>query len=376
MAAKPAFAKAALVPRMPPPIAFADQLDNLAGPLFGSSLFPYLAFLYFICQDVNKLSPVAKAGFVSLLAFVFATIVTSIIAVKVYGTTLANVDWLHAGAEQLLTLTNIVEVLGLKLTLDAFISNAPVDPDAPLTAPKLAGTTAAGTVAITALVASITTGGLVDHSPFLGGIGNLPEGVWGLGFVEPANALSLPTWVIHVSSLLEWLVAMGLVWRIGLVTGNEKWKGLTWAMIPSHSSGICACVYHLFYNAESLTFVVLLQAALTLLGNCTLAFAAGRLAYSNGWRPPLISEGTAPADPPTAAPVLVDGSAGDTSALLTIAALSVGLSYFIKYGETLAPIFMEAPAWAPALLIGGFTCLNAWKWQQRSQAGDDFSGLI
>lgn len=28
---------------------------------------------------------------------------------------------------------------------------------------------------------------------------------------EPANALSLPTWAIHTSSVLEWITAMGLM---------------------------------------------------------------------------------------------------------------------------------------------------------------------
>ena len=28
---------------------------------------------------------------------------------------------------------------------------------------------------------------------------------------EPANALSLPTWMVHVSSVVEWVVAMGLM---------------------------------------------------------------------------------------------------------------------------------------------------------------------
>lgn len=28
---------------------------------------------------------------------------------------------------------------------------------------------------------------------------------------EPANALSLPTWMVHVSSVVEWIVAMGLM---------------------------------------------------------------------------------------------------------------------------------------------------------------------
>ena len=100
-------------------LAFADQADNAAGPLFAGSLAPYLVFLYFVCQDVNGLDRTAKAGFASLLAFVAATVIASIVAKTQYGTTLANVDWLHASAESLLTLTNIADVVGLKLTLDA-----------------------------------------------------------------------------------------------------------------------------------------------------------------------------------------------------------------------------------------------------------------
>ena len=38
---------------------------------------------------------------------------------------------------------------------------------------------------------------------------------------EPANALSLPTWAIHVSSTVEWGVAMYLVWQYAEVTGGR-----------------------------------------------------------------------------------------------------------------------------------------------------------
>lgn len=30
---------------------------------------------------------------------------------------------------------------------------------------------------------------------------------------EPSNALSFPTWMVHVSSLIEWLAAMTYVWK-------------------------------------------------------------------------------------------------------------------------------------------------------------------
>lgn len=39
---------------------------------------------------------------------------------------------------------------------------------------------------------------------------------------EPANALSLPTWAIHISSTVEWGTAMYLFWRYAEVTGTRS----------------------------------------------------------------------------------------------------------------------------------------------------------
>ncbi|XP_051118988.1 uncharacterized protein LOC127243150 isoform X2 [Andrographis paniculata] len=50
-------------------------------------------------------------------------------------------------------------------------------------------------------------------------------------FSEPSNALSLPTWAIHVSSVVEWITAMALVWQYGEKSGYESWKGLSWGML-------------------------------------------------------------------------------------------------------------------------------------------------
>ena len=152
-------------------LAFADQADNLAGPLFASSLFPYLAFLYFLRYENNGLSPTAKNGFTSLLVFVFATVVCSIVGVKTFGLNLANVDWLHSEAEQLLTLTNVIEVVGLKLTLDAFIQGDGAEPKAPLV--PLVPACAAVAVATCAYTYAAAGGTLSEHTAYLGGIGNL-----------------------------------------------------------------------------------------------------------------------------------------------------------------------------------------------------------
>ncbi|GAA0154921.1 hypothetical protein LIER_37995 [Lithospermum erythrorhizon] len=94
---------------------------------------------------------------------------------------------------------------------------------------------------------------------------------------EPSNALSLPTWAIHVSSVVEWAIAMVLVWQYGERTGYESWKGLTWGMVPLLGGALCACTWHFFYNSESLEVLVALQAALTVIGNATMCLAAYRI---------------------------------------------------------------------------------------------------
>ncbi|KAG6536967.1 uncharacterized protein LOC122029245 [Zingiber officinale] len=97
---------------------WAPTLDSqsVASQLFAVSLFPYLGFLYYITKS-NTAPKLTLFGFYFLLAFVGATIPAGIYAKVHYGTSLSNVDWLHGGAESLLTLTNLFIVLGLREAL-------------------------------------------------------------------------------------------------------------------------------------------------------------------------------------------------------------------------------------------------------------------
>ncbi|MGY6530097.1 MAG: DUF3593 domain-containing protein [Cyanobacterium sp.] len=81
--------------------------------LFAVSLFPYLAFLWFLTKS-GKTPKLALKGFYILLVFVVVTIPAGIYAKVHYDTSLANVDWLHGGAEFFLTLSNILVVLGFR----------------------------------------------------------------------------------------------------------------------------------------------------------------------------------------------------------------------------------------------------------------------
>jgi Protein of unknown function (DUF3593) len=87
--------------------------------LFALSLFPYLAFLWFITKS-GQMPKLALWGFYGTLVFVAVTIPVGIYAQRVYGTSLANVDFLHGGAESFLTIANILVVLGFKAAIDKF----------------------------------------------------------------------------------------------------------------------------------------------------------------------------------------------------------------------------------------------------------------
>jgi hypothetical protein len=81
--------------------------------LFALSLFPYLGFLWFLTRS-GKAPRLAVIGFYMTLVFVAVTIPAGIYAKVAYKEALANVDWLHGGAEFFLTLSNILIVLGFR----------------------------------------------------------------------------------------------------------------------------------------------------------------------------------------------------------------------------------------------------------------------
>lgn len=84
--------------------------------LFGLSLFPYLGFLWFLARS-KQTPPLAFWGFCMTLVFVAVTIPAGLYARMHYGRELADVDWLHGGAESFLTLANVMLVLGFRRAL-------------------------------------------------------------------------------------------------------------------------------------------------------------------------------------------------------------------------------------------------------------------
>lgn len=152
------------------------EAEALAGPFFGASLFPYIAFLYFLNVPENDTPKGVTVGFATCLLFVFLTIPAAIAAEVLFGVSLADSDWLHGSAESLLTVTNLVTVVAFRQalqyreTIQDSGSNANIPPPQSMVdydpMVKLVGVLT-GLAALTALVPALTAPEV--HTPYLNG---------------------------------------------------------------------------------------------------------------------------------------------------------------------------------------------------------------
>ena len=95
------------------------------------------------------------------------------------------------------------------------------------------------------------------------------------------HELSLGTWFIHIATLCEWTLAIIFIALWGKASNNKAFSWFAIAMLPNLASAMAAITWHIFDNTEALNGLVVLQAALTTLGNTCLAFAAWNLVRVN-----------------------------------------------------------------------------------------------
>ena len=87
------------------------------------------------------------------------------------------------------------------------------------------------------------------------------------------HELSFNTWVIHISSVLEWIVAIFVVNKISSYKNYTYFFWLGLAMIPNLIGAMCAITWHIYDNPIELYGLVTLQGIFTIMGNTTLAIA-------------------------------------------------------------------------------------------------------
>ena len=87
------------------------------------------------------------------------------------------------------------------------------------------------------------------------------------------HELSFGTWLIHISSVIEWIYAIFIINKISNYKKLAIYYWLSVAMIPNLIGAMCAITWHIFDNQTALYGLVTLQGIFTFIGNSTLAIA-------------------------------------------------------------------------------------------------------
>ena len=88
------------------------------------------------------------------------------------------------------------------------------------------------------------------------------------------HELSFGTWLIHISSVIEWIFAILVINKISTYKKYNLFFWLSLAMVTNIIGAMCAITWHIYDNQENLYGLVSLQGIFTFIGNSTLAIAA------------------------------------------------------------------------------------------------------
>ena len=88
------------------------------------------------------------------------------------------------------------------------------------------------------------------------------------------HELSFGTWLIHISSVIEWIFAILVINKISTYKKYNLFFWLCLAMVQNLIGAMCAITWHIYDNQENLYGLVSLQGIFTFIGNSTLALAA------------------------------------------------------------------------------------------------------
>ena len=88
------------------------------------------------------------------------------------------------------------------------------------------------------------------------------------------HELSFGTWLIHISSVIEWIFAIFVICKISTYKEYKLFFWLSLAMVPNLIGAMCAITWHIYDNQDLLYGLVTLQGIFTFIGNSTLALAS------------------------------------------------------------------------------------------------------
>ena len=88
------------------------------------------------------------------------------------------------------------------------------------------------------------------------------------------HELSFGTWLIHISSVIEWIFTIFVIYKISTFKKYNLFFWLSLAMVPNLIGAMCAITCHIYDNQDALYGLVTLQGIFTFIGNSTLALAS------------------------------------------------------------------------------------------------------
>lgn len=91
------------------------------------------------------------------------------------------------------------------------------------------------------------------------------------------ESLSFQTWYIHSLSVIDWLIFIEFVWQYAYQLKIKQIIRLSTVLGIFFLSGICILTWHYFSNFKDLTWLIVFQSFLTLVGNIGLMNKTRRL---------------------------------------------------------------------------------------------------
>ena len=91
------------------------------------------------------------------------------------------------------------------------------------------------------------------------------------------HELSFGTWLVHISSVIEWIFSILIINEISKYKNYNLYFWLSIAMLPNLIGAMCAITWHIYDNQDILYGLVTLQGIFTFIGNSTFALAAIRI---------------------------------------------------------------------------------------------------
>jgi len=88
------------------------------------------------------------------------------------------------------------------------------------------------------------------------------------------HELSFGTWLIHISSVIEWIFTIFVIYKISKYKKYNLFFWLSLAMVANLIGAMCAITWHIYDNQDALYGLVTLQGIFTFIGNSTLALAS------------------------------------------------------------------------------------------------------